>query len=149
MKVLFIKDTQGGKQGQIKDVSDGYAQNFLIPRGFAAVATPQIVARAEKEAKERELKHQKELNRLQRLKLEMEKREFTVRVKVGEKGQVFGGVHAKEVAKAVSEKMGVAVDKSQVEIDGIIRDIGTHQVKVELGRDILANIKINIDPQMH
>ncbi len=146
MKVLFVKDAPGGiKKGQIKDVSDGYAQNFLIPKGFAVIATSQIIARLEKEAKEAQVKHQKELGRLHGLKLEMEKREFAVKVKVGDKGQMFGGVHEKDVAKAVGGKMGIKVDKSQVELSGIIKDLGTHPARIKLANGIIANITININ----
>lgn len=149
MKVLFLKDVPGGasaswRKGQIKDVSDGYAQNFLIPKGFAAPATPQVVARVEKEAREAHAKRQKELERLQHLKSEMEKREFKVKVKVGEKGQVFGGVHEKDVAKAVSEKMEMEVGKSQVELSGALKDLGIHQARLKLRGGIVANIKINL-----
>lgn len=145
MKVLFIKDVPGGmKQGQIKEVADGYALNFLIPKGFAQVATAQVVAKVEKEAKEAEVKQQKALERLSQLKAEMEKREFAIKVKVGEKGQVFGGVHEKEVAKAVGEKMGIAVDKSQAEISAPIKELGAHQAKVKLGGGIIANIQIKL-----
>lgn len=144
MKVLYIRDVQGGKHGQVKDVSDGYAVNFLIPKGFAVLATPQIIARVEKESKEAGVKHQRELDKLAHLKIEMEKREFIVKVKVGDKGQLFGGVHEKDVAKAVSEKMNTAVDKSQIELPGIIKDLGIHQARVKLANGIMANIKINI-----
>ncbi|MBI3231818.1 MAG: 50S ribosomal protein L9 [Candidatus Doudnabacteria bacterium] len=144
MRVLFIKDAQGGKKGQIKDVADGYAQNFLIPRGFAAVATPQIVARMEKEAKETEFKHQKELEKLRVLKANMEKREFAIKVKVGDKGQVFGGVHEKQIAEAVSSKLSVEIDPRKVETASVIKALGSHQAKVNLGNGIIANININI-----
>lgn len=148
MKVLFLKDWQGGiRKGQIKDVSDGYAQNFLLPKGLAIVATPQIIARVEKEGREAEKKHRKELERLQHLKAEMERREFTIKIKVGEKGQVFGGVHEKDIAKAVSGKMNQAVDKSQVQLDGIIKDVGNYQAEIALGGGIAANIKIKVEPE--
>ena len=91
MKVIFIKDTPGqGRRGEIKDVSDGYAQNFLIRKGLAQVATAEMQAKIAKEAKEAEIKKLKEIGKLEALKSEIEKRTFTVKVKVGEKGQIFG-----------------------------------------------------------
>ena len=145
MRVLFIKDGPSGKKGQIKDVSDGYAQNFLIPKGFAQVATPELQAKLQKESKEAESKKLKEIEKLQALRADMEKREFSVKVKVGDKGQVFGGVHEKDIAKAVGEKMGIAVEKSQVKLPGIVKELGSAQARLDLGSGIIANIKIKIE----
>ncbi len=86
MKVVFTKDLPGqAKRGDLKDVSEGYAQNFLIPKGFAQPATPQIQNKIAKESKEAEIKKLKEIEKLKALQAEIEKRTFTVKVKVGEK----------------------------------------------------------------
>lgn len=146
MKIIFLKDTPGqGKKGQIKDVTSGFAENFLIPKGLAQVATADIQARLAKEAKEAEAKNQKDLDKLQSLKIEMEKRTFTVKVKVGEKGQIFGSVHEKDIAAAISAKLNHQLEKNQIEIGGAIKQIGEHQVKVKLGRGIIAGVKINVE----
>lgn len=148
MKVFFIKDAPGGvSKGQIKEVADGYAQNFLIPKGFAVAATAQIIARAEKESREGEEKHRKHLQKLQALKNELEQKEFTIPVKVGEKGQVYGGVHNRDIAKAISAKLGIPMDKSQVSINGIIKEVGVFPAEVNFGSGVIAKIKIRIDPQ--
>ena len=148
MRVIFIKDSAGaGKKGEIKEVSSGYAQNFLIPKGFAQVATPDIIKRVEKEGKEQEAKKQKEVARLTALKAELEKRTFTVKVKVGDKGQVFGGVHEKDVAASVNSKMDISLEKNQVEIPAVIKELGIYQVKLKLGSGIIANVKINIQAE--
>jgi len=146
MKIIFIKDLPGSaKKGEIKDVSDGYAQNFLIAKGFARVATAEIQEKIAKENKEREIKKLKEIEKLRTLKLDLEKRTFTVKVKVGDKGQVFGGVHEKDVAKVISDKIGRAIEKNQVEIPSAIKQLGEHQVKVKLSGGITANVKIKVE----
>lgn len=146
MKVIFLKDVSGqGKRGEIKDLSEGFVQNFLIPKGFAQVATSDIQAKIAKEAQEAEAKHQKSLAKLQALKLEIEKRTFTVKVKVGDKGQVFGSVHEKDIAAAVSAKLNYPLDKNQVEIGAAIKQLGQHRVIVKLGGGIIVNLKINVE----
>jgi large subunit ribosomal protein L9 len=147
MKIILIKDVSGvGKRGDVKEVSEGYASNFLIPKGFAQVVSQQLQAKLAKEAQEAAAKHQKELVRLQLLKIEMEKRTFTVKVKVGDKGQVFGSVHEKDIAKVIGEKMNLAMEKNQIELVAPIKTLGIHQIKIKLGSGTLATTKINLEP---
>ncbi len=147
MKIIFIKDQPGaGKKGEIKEVSSGFATNFLIPKGFAQVVTPQLEAKMQKESKEAEEKKIREAQKMSGLKQDLEKRVFTIKVKVGDKGQVFGGIHEKEIAKAITDKMGLDIDKNQIEISGAIKELGQHQIKLKLISNVFANIKINLEP---
>jgi large subunit ribosomal protein L9 len=146
MKVIFLKELNGtAKKGEIKDVSDGYAKNFLIAKGFAQVATADIQSKIVKEAKEQEIKKLREIEKLQTLKQDLEKRTFTVKVKVGDKGQVFGGVHEKDIAKVISDKTNHTIEKNQIEIPLAVKTIGEHQVKVKLGGGLIANVKIKVE----
>lgn len=149
MKIIFLKDQPGsGKKGEIKEVSDGYAKNFLIAKNIAQPATPQIIAKVQKEAKEHEVKKTKELERQKNLKLEIEKKQFNLKVKVGDKGQFFGSIQEKDIAKAISEKMQIVLEKHQVEIETPIKALGDHLVGVKLGPGLLAKVKIHIDPMI-
>jgi large subunit ribosomal protein L9 len=146
MKIIFIKDVAGqGKRGEIKEVSSGFAENFLIKKGFARVATADIQAKMAKEAKEAETKKLKEIEKLQVLKQDLEKRIFTVKVKVGDKGQIFGSVHEKDIALSIGSKSNHPMDKNQIDIESPIKQIGEHQVKVKLGGGINANVKIKVE----
>jgi|SRR6185503_7015399 len=146
MKVVFLKDAPKlGHKGEIKDVSDGYAHNFLIPKGFAVVATGQIQQKIQKEQREAEAKAGRELERFQVLKREMEKRTFTVKVKVGDKGQIFGGVREKDIAEALNNKMALNLEKNQVELDLPIKTLGQHVVTVKLGHNISARATLNVE----
>ena len=148
MKVIFVKELTGtGKKGEIKDVNDGYAKNFLIAKGFAQVATAEIQAKMAKEQKEADAKLQKDLVRLQSLKQDLEKRTFTVKVKVGDKGQIFSGVHEKDIVKAVNDVMHSALDKNQVDLRAVIKQLGQQEVKLRLAGGILANVKINVEAE--
>jgi large subunit ribosomal protein L9 len=146
MKIIFIKDVAGaGKKGEVKDVNEGYARNFLIAKGFAQIATADIQNKIAKEAREAETKKQKEIGKLLELKQDLEKRLFTLKVKVGDKGQVFGGVHEKDIATLISSKISHPLEKNQVEITLAIKQLGEHQIKVKLGGGITANVKINVE----
>lgn len=146
MKVIFLKDTPGqGRRGEVKEVSDGFAKNFLIAKGFAQVATVDMQNRLNKEAKEQEVKKQKQILNAQSLKQDLEKRIFIVKVKVGAKGQIFGAVHEKEIVVAVNGKLATEFEKSQVEISTPIKTLGEHTVKIKLAPGVLASVKINVE----
>lgn len=146
MKVIFLKDTPNqGRRGEVKEVSDGFAKNFLIAKGFAQVATVDMQNRLNKEAKEQEAKKQKQILNAQSLKQDLEKKTFSVKVKVGAKGQIFGAVHEKEIVVAVNGKLATEFEKSQVEISTPIKTLGEHTVKIKLAPGVLASVKINVE----
>lgn len=146
MKVIFLKELPGqGRKGEIKEVNSGYANNFLIAKGYAAVATAEVQAKFNKESKEAETKKLKEIEKLNKLKTDLEKRIFTVKVKVGDKGQIFSGVHEKDVAKAINDVMSTALQRNQIELGAVIKQIGEHQVKVKLGPGVSAHPKIKVE----
>lgn len=146
MKVIFIKDQPGaGKKGEVKEVNDGYAKNFLIAKGFAQIATPDIVAKVAKEAREAETKKLKEIEKLKTTKTDLEKRVFIFKVKVGDKGQIFSGVHEKDAASVINSKTGLALEKNQIELGAIIKGLGMHTAKVKLAPGIVANIQLNVE----
>jgi large subunit ribosomal protein L9 len=146
MRIIFVKDQPGGgKKGEIKDVADGYAQNFLIAKGFAQIATAEIQAKVAKESKEAEIKRNKEIEKLKAVKSDLEKRVFTIKVKVGDKGQIFSGVHEKDIVAAINSKMGLSLEKNQAELSGIVKQLGEHQVKIKLAAGIIANVKIKVE----
>ena len=146
MKVIFLKDQPGGgKKSEIKDVAEGYAKNFLIAKGFAAVATVEIQNKVAKEQKEAGAKQQKELAKLQSLKQDLEKRIFTVKVKVGDKGQIFSGVHEKDVAEAINSKLNISLEKNQIVQEKHVKELGEYPASVKLASGIIANIRIKVE----
>lgn len=148
MKVIFIKDLAGaGKKGEIKEVNDGYAKNFLIAKGFAQIATSDVQAKIAKEQKEAVAKKQKEKAKLEALKQDLEKRVFVFKVKVGDKGQIFSGIHEKEIATAVSTKMAMIIEKNQVKLEKPIKELGEHKVTLKLDSGLIAVIKLLIEAQ--
>lgn len=142
MKVILTKPVSGlGKIGEIKEVSDGYGNNFLIKKGLARLATKEAVGRRLKEDKEAQGKQEKEVGKLQTLKANLEKQKFTMPVKVGPQGQIFGGVHEKEIADLLNKKLSANIEKHQIHTTPL-KELGEHKVKIKLGNGLNAETTI-------
>ncbi len=144
MKVIFIKDLKKqGKKGEIKEVKDGYAQNYLIKNGYAVQMTGKNLNTLEKEkaeAKEEDSKNRKEA---QALKEQLENTEFLFKVKTGEGDRVFGSVSPKQLKDELHKK-GFKIEKRQLEMVNNLTSLGYHNVTVVLYKDIKAIIKVHI-----
>jgi len=144
MKVLLIKDVKTlGKAGEIKEVKDGYGQNFLIGKGLAKLATPDVVEnwKAEQARMEKELKD--ELTRLEAEKITLEATEIKIekdKAPVGIKGSVGNA----DIAAAISEKLGIEVDKKNIHLKKPLKSEGLHEVDAKLGHGIHATLKVNV-----
>ena len=144
MKFIFIKDLiKQGKKGEIKNVKDGYAQNFLIKNGYAIPVNEKNMNNLEHE-KAREKKLDKE-NREEatKEKQKMEKENIEFKVKTGKDDKVFGSVSPKQIKEEL-EKKGYKIDKKQIEIKNSITTLGYHDVKINLYSDIYATIKVHV-----
>lgn len=144
MKVIFIKDLKGkGKKKDIKEVSDGYAMNFLIKNGYAVKYTKTSNEYLEKEItneKEIELENIKKANSIKE-KLSKETIKFVV--SAGLDNKIFGSISSKQIYEKLVE-MGYNIDKKKIMIDGTINYLGTHVVKIELFKDIIGEIKVSV-----
>jgi len=146
MKVILLKDVAKiGRKGDIKEVSEGYANNFLVRQGLAKTATAEVQQKAAQELAQAAARQKKEAGRLAQLKTDLEKRIFAVKVKVGDKGQIFGGVHEKDIIQAINSKLGSALDKSQIGPVHGIKALGEHEITLKLGQGITAKTKLNIE----
>jgi large subunit ribosomal protein L9 len=145
MKVVFTKDLPGiAKKGQIKDVQDGYGKNFLIAKGFAVMATQAIVSKIQNEAKQKEISEKKNTERMQVLRNDLNKRTFTVSVKVGDKKQIFGSVNEKDVLVKIKEKVNIDLDKSQLVLPKHMKELGEYEFEIKLGGGLSAHPKLNL-----
>ncbi|MEO1923222.1 MAG: 50S ribosomal protein L9 [Nautiliaceae bacterium] len=144
MKVLLIKDVKGlGKAGEIKEAKDGYARNFLIPRGFAKLATPQVIKEWEKEQAEKQAKLESELRELNEIKEKLENTKIVIKHKLGANGQLIGSVTNKEIAEKLKE-MGFDFDKKQIEHTSI-KAPGEYTVDIKLGHGIHGKINLVVE----
>ena len=146
MKVLLEQDVKGtGKKGEIIDVSDGYARNFLLPRKLATPADAQSVnaASIQKSA----AAHRKFQAGLQARDLakQLEGAAVTVRAKVGENGHLFGSITGKEVAAAIAEQKQVEIDKKKISLAEPIRALGEYNIRVSLYENTFALVKVVVE----
>lgn len=145
MKVIFIKDLKGqGKKKDIKEVSDGYAMNYLIKNGYAVKYT-----KTSNEILNNEIKNEKELFELNTknaniIKEKLEKEEVTFIVKSGTNNKIFGSISTKQIIDELNKLGYNNIDKRKILIDNPITSLGTHIVKIELFKDVIANIKIKV-----
>ena len=146
MKVILLQDVKGkGKKGQMLEISDGYARNYLLPRKLAVEATADAMntkkmndkAAAEKAAKER----------AEALEISKQLREMTlvVTAKGGGAGRLFGSVTNQEIADALKAKSGIALDKRKIFISDTIKSVGTYTVQCKLGYEITAPLTVKIE----
>ena len=140
MQVIFLKDVKGqGKKGEIKEVSDGYAINFLIKKGLALKKTEGSLRKLNESIKESNL--QDEQNRNTALKLKEELENVTINILVKEKsGRMFGSVSTKTIKEEL-DKLGYKFDKKQIETESI-NTLGMHLVTINLYKDIKGTVKI-------
>lgn len=143
MQVIFIKDLKKqGKKGEIKEVKDGYAKNFLIKNGYAVQKTETSLNILDKQNKE-----EKEIDNLNRinankLKEELEKETYKFKVKTGDHDKVFGSISTKQIKEKLDNK--IKLNKNQIILNNPLSTLGFHNVEIILYKDIKANIKIEL-----
>ncbi|AIQ15216.1 50S ribosomal protein L9 [Paenibacillus durus] len=145
MKVIFIKDVKGqGKKGQIKEVSEGYATNFLLPRGMARPATEGNMKTLENQAAAEQRRKEQEKEEAQQLGEKLSGLALTMKAKAGEGGRLFGAITSKQIAEALAKANGITIDKRKIELDEPIRHLGTTQVQVKLHTEVKAVLKVQV-----
>jgi large subunit ribosomal protein L9 len=144
MKVLLIKDVKTlGKAGEIKEVKDGYGQNFLIGKGLAKLATPEVVEnwKAEQERMARELRD--ELARLEAEKITLEATPIKIEKPLAPVG-IKGSVGNADISAAIASQLNIELDKKHINLKKAIKSIGTHEVDAKLGHGIHAALKVEV-----
>ena len=142
MKVIFIKDLKKqGKVNEIKEVSDGYATNFLIKNGYAVKYTKTSNEILNTNMKNAAIQEENNIKEATKIKNELEKKELIFNVKSGKDGRTFGTISTKQIAEKLNE-LDYKIDKKQIEIDGSLNVLGTHYVKINLHKKIQANLKV-------
>ena len=141
MKVILRKDfEQLGRIGEVVDVKDGYARNFLLPRQIAYIATAGSIRALEEEKKQVAKKLSKELEEAQKLSAELESVSVTIPVKVGEEDKLFGTVTTQMIADSLKEK-GYDIDKRKIEITEPIKALGIYSINIKLHHDVTSVVK--------
>ncbi|MBD2860697.1 50S ribosomal protein L9 [Paenibacillus oceani] len=144
MKVIFLKDVKGqGKKGEIKDLSEGYIRNFLLPKGLAAIASEGNVKQLEHQKQSENKRKEKEKADAQELAAKLNEMTVIIKSKAGEGGRLFGSITSKQIAEEL-EKKGIHLDKRKIEMADAIRSLGTMTVKVKLYPDVTAQLRVQV-----
>ena len=146
MKVIFLKDVKGtAKKGEMKEVSDGYARNFLLPKGVAKEATASSIndlnqqKTADSQKKEKEEQQAKDLaDRLKELSVIMHS-------KAGDGGKLFGSITSKDIAERLKKDHDIEIDKRKILLDDHIKTLGTHTVPVKLHHNVTGEFKVEVN----
>ncbi len=147
MKVILQKDVPGlGKKDTAVEVAEGYARNYLIPKGLALPASSTALKRiaALRDAERR--KHVREEDKAREDARKLKAQGITIRAKAGEKGRLYGSITSKDVADAIREVIGVDVDRRKIELKDPIRELGEHMVTVRLFSGVSADVMITVVP---
>ncbi|UUZ82533.1 50S ribosomal protein L9 [Paenibacillus sp. P26] len=144
MKVIFLKDVKGqGKKGEVKEVSEGYANNFLIKQNLAAPASEGAMKVLEQQKKAEDKRKAQEKADAQELGRKLETMTIQVKAKSGADGRLFGAVSNKQVAEAL-EKQGVKLDKRKMVMDEPIRTLGVTEIVVKLHPEVTGKLKVHV-----
>lgn len=143
MKVIFLKDLKGqGKKGEIKEVKDGYG-SFLIKNNIANIANESNLKHYNTLKSKQELEENLFIKDCEKIKEQLEKLSINIKVKVGSQDKVFGSVSTKQISTEL-KKLNFNIDKNKIKVDFPLSSLGTHIVKVELHKKVIANVKINL-----
>ena len=143
MKVILLEDVKAlGKKGQIVNVNDGYARNFILPKKLGLEANNKNLNDLKLKKANDEKIAQEQLEEAQELGKKIEAGKVELAIKVGEGGRTFGSVSTKEIAAAVKEQMGYDIDKKKIQLKEEIKALGTHNVPVKLHTKVTAELKV-------
>ncbi len=145
MKVLLIKDVKSlGKVGEIKDVKDGYGQNFLVAKGFAKLATDEVIEQWKQEQAQKAEDEANEIARLKEIEKQFGTLKLVIKHKLGANGSLYGAVTKDEIAEALKAQEGIEIDKKTIEIKHPIKTAGNFEISVKLGHGIHATLNLEI-----
>lgn len=148
MKVIFLKDVKGkGKKGEVKNVADGYAQNFLFKQGLAIEATPANLKALEAQKNKQKKEAEEELARAKQLKEKIDTLTVELFAKAGEGGRLFGSVTSKQIAEALQQQHDIKINKRKIELDDAIRALGYTNVPIKLHPEVTATLKVHVQEQ--
>ncbi len=145
MKVIFLEDVASvGRAGDIKEVAEGYARNYLIPRKLAMLATPRAVSDAKAAIERKAAEREQTVEELRELAAQLDGKEFPVAAKTGGKEKLYGSVTGADIAASIKRTAGLDVDRRKIDLEGPIRQVGTYEVAIKLAADIIPIIKVTV-----
>lgn len=148
MKVVFLQDVaQQGKKGEIKNVSEGYARNFLFPRQLAKLATDDVLRDIEAHREADARRERRQLEAARELAARLAGVTIEMRAKVGEGDRLFGAVTSKQIAEALAQA-GFTIDKKKINMPEAIHSLGTRTIAIKLHHEVTAQVQVRVSPQV-
>jgi large subunit ribosomal protein L9 len=146
MQVLLLQEVeQLGQTGDVKKVADGYARNYLIPRGLAVVATKGAIKQVELQQKAETRRQAQELSEAQALAQVLDGQSVAFQARAGEADRLYGSITSANIAEALEEKTGQEVDKRKIELEEPLKELGTHAVTIRLATEAEAKVTVVIE----
>lgn len=145
MIVILKKDIKGtGKAGDVVKVSDGYARNMLLPKGYAVEATDGNIRSLEKQKAVQAQKAADEKAAAEKLAAELAEKKVVIRTKAGEGGRLFGSITSKDIADAAEEQLGISIDKKKIQLNRTVKQTGHFDVEIKLYQGVKGTLSVDI-----
>ena len=145
MKVVLREDVENlGRKGDLIEVRDGYARNFLVPRGLALKATKGIVKQSESMRRAREAREERDRGQAEELLARLNSTRVEVRARAGEGGRLFGSITAADVADAISAQLGMEIDRRKLVLDEPLKVLGPAEVELRLHPEVTAKVQVEV-----
>jgi large subunit ribosomal protein L9 len=146
MKILLREDVDNlGKKGDLVEVADGYARNYLVPRGLALRATPGHQKQSDAMRRNRGARDRREREAAQELAAQFEGRTITIKARAGGEGKLFGSVTNVDIADAVESQTGAQIDRRKITLDEPLKELGGVDLQVRLHPDVIANLRVEVE----
>jgi len=143
MKVVFLDDVSNiARAGDVKEVADGYARNYLIPNKLAALVSPEATSRLEAQLQAKANKQTLLESELTEMVGQLEGKEVILQAKVGTKDRLYGSITSADIAAELEKVTGITIDKRKIELDEPIRELGSFDVAIKLGKDTIPRIRV-------
>lgn len=148
MKIVLREDVENlGKKGDLVDVADGYARNYLVPRGLALRATTGIQKQADAMRRNRDAKDRRAREAAEAVASQLSGRTVTITARAGEAGKLFGSITAADIAEAVQGQLGVEIDRRRIGLDEPLKELGSVELPVRLHPDVTAQVTVEVSAQ--
>ncbi|PIR78439.1 MAG: 50S ribosomal protein L9 [Candidatus Magasanikbacteria bacterium CG10_big_fil_rev_8_21_14_0_10_36_16] len=148
MKVIFLKDVKGtAKKGEIKEVSDGYARNFLMKQGLVTMATDAELKKLENQAKKKAKQMESELESQQKVAGRLDGEEIEILSKVSNSGTLYAAINSSKLAQAIKKQLSITVKPEQIKLKEPIKDIGEHSVHISFNHGLEADIRVIVSEE--
>ncbi len=145
MKVILLEDLKNlGEKNSIKEVKDGYARNYLLPKGLAVEATKSNISMINSKKEAEKIKKDKELENAQTLVDKLNNAAVEIKAKAGENGKLFGSITTMDIAETLKKDLGIEIDKKKISMPEAIKNLGNYEVEIKLYPGISSIVKVNI-----